>query len=148
MYPKQGRGELFERLIKQCKAYEIPIQSDFPADANSTYNLIVDAVFGFSFKPPLRPAFHDLLAAIVKSDLKIVSVDVPSGWSVDDGPPLDETPALQPDCLISLTAPKKTAAFFKGSHWLGGRFVPAYMQSKYQLALPPYPGTECCVLID
>lgn len=51
---------------------------------------------------------------------------------------------LQPDMLISLTAPKKAAMHFTGRyHYLGGRFVPAALQEKYALNLPPYPETDC-----
>ena len=31
---------------------------------------------------------------------------------------------LEPDVLISLTAPKEGVRLFKGRHFLGGRFVP------------------------
>jgi NAD(P)H-hydrate epimerase len=32
-------------------------------------------------------------------------------------------------------------------HYLGGRFVPPAIRDKYQLKLPPYPGTSQCVRI-
>ena len=54
----------------------------------------------------------------------IASVDNPSGWDVENGPQnLEE--AIEPEMLVSLTAPKRGARFFKGPyHYLGGRFVP------------------------
>lgn len=53
---------------------------------------------------------------------------------------------VEPEFLISLTAPKLCAKNFKGKyHFLGGRFVPPDLAKKYELNLPPYPGTECCV---
>ena len=69
------------------------------------------------------------------SSLPIISIDIPSGWSVSDGPqPLctetnekDETESLEtfdPEVLLSLTAPKEGVKGYKGRHWLGGRFVP------------------------
>lgn len=62
------------------------------------------------------------------------------GWDVEQG----STDGLQPDMLISLTAPKKSASLFKGRyHFLGGRFVPPGLEKKYQLNLPQYPGTDC-----
>ena len=66
----------------------------------------------------------------------IASVDNPSGWDVEDGPQnLDE--ALEPDMLISLTAPKRGARFFKGPHhYLGGRFVPPAIKVSLQCQLP------------
>lgn len=51
---------------------------------------------------------------------------------------------LQPDMLISLTAPKQSAIHFSGRyHYLGGRFVPMALQKKYKLNLPDYPDTDC-----
>ena len=64
------------------------------------------------------------------------------GWDVEKGNP----EGLQPDVLISLTAPKKCAKHFRGtSHFLGGRFVPSELAARYELSLPDYPGTECIV---
>lgn len=63
-----------------------------------------------------------------------------SGWDVEKG----NTAGIQPDLLISLTAPKKSATQFTGRyHYLGGRFVPPALEKKYQLNLPPYLDTEC-----
>lgn len=62
------------------------------------------------------------------------------GWDVEQG----RADGLQPDMLISLTAPKKSASLFRGRyHFLGGRFVPPGLEKKYQLNLPQYPGTDC-----
>ena len=47
-----------------------------------------------------------------------------------------------------MTAPKLCAKTFKGDHhFLGGRFVPPSIVEKYNLHLPPYPGTDMCVRI-
>nr|CAI5854393.1 unnamed protein product [Callosobruchus analis] len=95
-----------------------------------SFALIVDALFGFSFKPPVKE-----------------TIDIPSGWHVEKGEP--EEGGIQPELLISLTAPKKCALHFHGKyHYLGGRFVPPALEQKYQLNLPKYPGTDCCVLIN
>lgn len=75
------------------------------------------------------------------------SIDIPSGWHVENGEP--EEGGIKPDMLISLTAPKLCAKYFKGQyHYLGGRFVPPKLEEKYKLHLPEYPGTECCVLLN
>jgi len=44
--------------------------------------------------------------------------------------------------LVSLTAPKLCANYFNGKHFLGGRFIPPELESKYELNLPPYPGID------
>jgi hypothetical protein len=44
----------------------------------------------------------------------ILSVDIPSGWDVEKGPNNSGTaPCIQPDTLVSLTAPKLCARHFK-----------------------------------
>jgi len=145
-YPKQNSKPLFQSLIRQCESMEIPqLQSlPSPAEISSTYTLVVDALFGFSFKPPARPQFAEILNSLgeLHQSVPVCSIDVPSGWDVEKGN--DE--GIQPDLLISLTAPKLCAKHFKGKrHFLGGRFIPPSMQQKYQLGLPQYPGTECVV---
>ncbi|XP_034247329.1 NAD(P)H-hydrate epimerase [Thrips palmi] len=145
-YPKRTDKPLYENLLHQCLAMDIPVIENAPtADLlNSSYNLIVDALFGFSFKPPVRPLFVPILEALRNTESPICSIDIPSGWDVEKGCP--ESGGIQPEMLISLTAPKQCALFFKGKHhFLGGRFVPPSLAQKYQLNLPDYPGTDCCV---
>lgn len=75
------------------------------------------------------------------------SIDIPSGWDIEKGEPSEG--GIQPELLISLTAPKLCAQNFNGKyHYLGGRFVPPALEAKYQLSLPKYPGTECCVELN
>ncbi|XP_009697983.1 PREDICTED: NAD(P)H-hydrate epimerase, partial [Cariama cristata] len=104
------------------------------------YGLVVDAIFGFSFKGAVREPFGSILSTLERITVPIASIDIPSGWDVEKG----KADGLQPDMLISLTAPKKAAMHFAGRyHFLGGRFVPAALQEKYALNLPPYPETDC-----
>lgn len=68
-----------------------------------------------------------------------------SGWDVETG----ASDGIQPDLLVSLTAPKKAASHFQGRyHFLGGRFVPPALDRKYALNLPQYPGTECVLQLN
>ncbi|NWU91587.1 NNRE epimerase, partial [Upupa epops] len=104
------------------------------------YGLVVDAIFGFSFTGAVREPFGSILSTLERVTVPITSIDIPSGWDVEKG----RSDGLQPDLLISLTAPKKAARHFGGRyHFLGGRFVPPALQEKYSLNLPPYPGTDC-----
>ncbi|KAM8718960.1 hypothetical protein ACLKA7_011633 [Drosophila subpalustris] len=104
------------------------------------------ALFGFSFKPPVRADFVPVVELLQQTKLPIASVDIPSGWDVEQGKLQDCD--LEPTLLISLTAPKLCAKHFKGKyHYLGGRFVPPALQRKYELNLPEYPGNELCVEI-
>ena len=97
-------------------------------------DVVLDAIFGFSFKPPVRAPFGVALPLIARSGLPIVSVDIPSGWDVEHGYAAASdadsasgglgAPVLHPDVLVSLTAPKEGVRKFAGRHFLGGRFVP------------------------
>ena len=83
-----------------------------------------------------------------KISVPVVSIDIPSGWNVETGPETGSD-VIQPEMLISLTAPKLCAAKFSGKHhFLGGRFVPKTMQEKYQMNLPKYPGLDTCVRLS
>ncbi|KAG2125522.1 YjeF N-terminal domain-like protein [Suillus cothurnatus] len=143
--PKPGSKEIYQRLQKQCINMDIPIipppasAEELPRALQSSH-VILDAIFGFSFKPPVRAPFDDALKLISASGLPIVSVDIPSGWDVEFGNA--EAVGLTPDVLLSLTAPKVGAKYFKGRHFLGGRFVPKAIQEKFQLNLPEYPGFD------
>uniref|UniRef100_A0A8D0G6U7 NAD(P)H-hydrate epimerase n=1 Tax=Sphenodon punctatus TaxID=8508 RepID=A0A8D0G6U7_SPHPU len=142
-YPKRPNKPLFEGLTTQCQKMDIPFLSEFPSEAmliDELYGLVVDAIFGFSFTGAVREPFASILRTLEQVTIPIVSIDIPSGWDVEKGNP----DGLQPDMLISLTAPKKSARHFAGRyHFLGGRFVPMALQNKYSLNLPPYPETDC-----
>lgn len=103
---------------------------------------------GFSFQPPVRSPFDKVLNALAAAKKPVLSVDVPSGWGVEEGhqPLYDENKnkveTIVPEVLISLTAPKEGVKEFKGRHWLGGRFVPDHLSKQYELNLPVYPGVE------
>ena len=45
----------------------------------SSFGLIVDALFGFGFRPPLKPDFAEVIQRIASLKVPLVSIDVPSG---------------------------------------------------------------------
>nr|KAF6316309.1 NAD(P)HX epimerase [Pipistrellus kuhlii] len=146
-YPKRPNKPLFTALVTQCQKMHIPFLEEMPREASvidELYELVVDAIFGFSFKGDVREPFRSILSVLSGLTVPIASIDIPSalfsGWDVEKGNP----GGIQPDLLISLTAPKKSATHFTGRyHYLGGRFVPRALEKKYQLNLPAYPDTEC-----
>lgn len=46
---------------------------------NESCHILVDAVFGFGFKPPARPEFQHILSLMSDAKIPVVSIDVPSG---------------------------------------------------------------------
>ncbi|XP_025722242.1 NAD(P)H-hydrate epimerase-like [Callorhinus ursinus] len=142
-YPKRPNKPLFTALVTQCQKMDIPFLGEMPPEPmliDELYELVVDAIFGFSFKGDVREPFRGILGVLNGLTVPIASIDIPSGWDVEKG----NSGGIQPDLLISLTAPKKSATQFTGRyHYLGGCFVPPALEQKYQLNLPPYPDTEC-----
>ncbi|ETW03124.1 YjeF family domain-containing protein, variant [Aphanomyces invadans] len=141
LYPKPTPNPLYQRLAQQCQDMHIPfVQSiDTPSDL-SRYSLVVDGIFGFSFRAPPRAPFDKILSLLACSSTPIVSIDIPSGWDVELGDQGGN--GVRPAALVSLTAPKQCAQHFHGLHFVGGRFVPPALAAAYHLATPPYVGSQ------
>lgn len=160
--PRKGKNPYFDALYTQLENVGVP--TFFAADSIpktvgngsgriirsmdheqfveslASCDLIVDAIFGFSFKGPLRAPFDNIVDAINASGKPVASIDMPSGWDVEKGK-VDDLSISNPDMLISLTIPKIGAKDFKGRHhFLGGRFIPNSFSAKYKFSIPKYPG--------
>ncbi|MCD7453070.1 Pyridoxine/pyridoxamine 5'-phosphate oxidase 1, chloroplastic [Datura stramonium] len=156
-YPKRTTKPPFAGLITQLQSLSVPFLpvEYLPMQLSSNFEIIVDAIFGFSFHGNPRPPFDSLIRRLVsirnqqhthEKAAVIISVDIPSGWHVEEGDVCGE--GIEPDMLISLTAPKLCAKMFRGQHhFLAGRFVPRSIIDKFKLKLPSYPGTSMCVRI-
>lgn len=74
-------------------------------------DLVIDAVLGTGFKPPMKGLALDALEWLRNFDAPILSVDLPSGWPTDstDHSPTSET--YPSDAVITFTAPKPAHVF-------------------------------------
>ena len=88
------------------------------------------------------------MQSINKSRAPIVSIDIPSGWQVDNPDISSQSGLRVPDVLISLTAPKLCAERFAGVHYVGGRFVPPRLARELNFWLPEYTNSDQFVLIS
>lgn len=143
-YPKPSSPQLFQNLTTQLRALQIPFTNDFPT-ASRFNSFIVDALFGFSFKGPVRAPFETVIPFLINppNGATVLSVDVPSSWDVEEGPVSgDGEDVFMPAYLVSLTAPKPCIKHYKGTHFLGGRFVPPEIAEKYDFEVPKYPGID------
>ncbi|OAQ22638.1 YjeF N-terminal domain-like protein [Linnemannia elongata AG-77] len=145
-YPKRPDKPVNQGLMKQCTELNIPFV-DSPESGLHDSDLIVDAIFGFSFSGEVRQPFVSAIQALKNTTIPIVSVDIPSAWDVEKGNIHGE--GFQPSMLVSLTAPKEGAKDFNGKHhYLGGRFISRKMEEKWGLNLPQFPGTDQCVRLN
>lgn len=155
VYPKRSSREPhYSKLVKQCEDVGVQILDTIPMDESEASNqdsknsikfdIIVDAIFGFSFKGEAREPFLSIIKKMIEMQLHqkipIIAVDVPSGWNVDEGDVANT--GMVPDILVSLTAPKLCSKEFKGRHFVGGRFLPPSIAEKYDIQMPPYPGVR------
>lgn len=152
-YPKEGKTDLFRRLRKQLQSLRVDtVYPDEFEDAFEETDVVLDTIFGFSFKGEPREPFKEPLESLMnesrmefearRKSPPIVSVDIPSGWNVDDGNPNGRF--FTPQVILSLTAPKNGIKSFTlgprpGRHFLGGRFIPDDIEEKFGLGLPTYP---------
>uniref|UniRef100_A0A8C8IJJ5 ApoA-I-binding protein 2 n=1 Tax=Oncorhynchus tshawytscha TaxID=74940 RepID=A0A8C8IJJ5_ONCTS len=144
-YPKRTPNTIHQDFTVQCEKMDIPFLSYLPTEVqliNDAYNLVIDAILGpETDHTDVKEPYAGILVTLKQVKIPIASVDMPSGWDVDQV----TSDGINPDVLISLTAPKKCATSFSGKHFLAGRFLPYDIQKKYDLNLPEYPGTDCLI---
>ena len=144
VYPKVGQSLLFTNLVKQVTELGIPITTEWNTD--NDYDIILDAVFGFSFRPKggIRAPYDTLVQGMRNTTVPVVSIDVPSGWDVELGDV--HNIGVKPSVLVSLTAPKLFAKELSSTirHFIGGRFLSHKLASKYNLTnvMSLYRGGE------
>lgn len=146
-YPKASKTnpQHFVNLVQQCQDVNVKFLEDMPTveEIVQDFDAVIDAIFGFSFSGAPREPFATALQRIQQAQHQneqqqpqrhapmIISVDIPSGWNVNEGDSLGT--GFMPDVLVSLTAPKRAAQFFTGRHFVGGRFLPPKLADKYRI---------------
>ncbi|KAL4719091.1 hypothetical protein ACJJTC_017860 [Scirpophaga incertulas] len=66
-YPKRTPKPLYENLLEQCKRFGIEILDILPDQTKikTEYQVLIDALFGFSFKPPVRDELKPALDILI-----------------------------------------------------------------------------------
>jgi ADP-dependent NAD(P)H-hydrate dehydratase / NAD(P)H-hydrate epimerase len=87
-------------------AEELELRGDaFEAD------LILDAIVGTGFKPPLKGLALDVLKRVKQSSASILAVDLPSGWAADETKAAVNEDVFPTDAVVTFTAPKPAHVF-------------------------------------
>jgi NAD(P)H-hydrate epimerase len=80
------------------------------SDTMASAELLIDAVVGTGFKPPLRGLAAVLRELVANSAAPVVAVDLPSGWDADST--AQSAPeAYRADAVVTFTRPKLAHAF-------------------------------------
>jgi NAD(P)H-hydrate epimerase len=81
-------------------------------------DLILDAVVGTGFKPPLKGLALAALEWLQAATASILAVDLPSGWPADEASATVTTPVFPADAVVTFTAPKPAHVFGQLTrHW-------------------------------
>jgi hydroxyethylthiazole kinase-like uncharacterized protein yjeF len=114
----KGESERAFYLTKICKAADGTAAIDVREIGNEAAlrealegaELVLDAVVGTGFKPPLRGLAASARDLIAKSDANVVAVDLPSGWDADSTAMTAEG-AFRADGVVTFAAPKLAHVF-------------------------------------
>lgn len=98
---------MFERL--PLRPVEVTSAEELKAESSRSLancNLIVDAVLGTGFRPPVTGLYADAIAAMNGSGRLIVAVDIPSGADSDAMTPQSGEGIAHADAIVTFTAPR------------------------------------------
>lgn len=140
-YPKRTGKPIYTGLVTQLSNLGVPFIDDLKSI--NQFQLIIDAIFGFSFQAgSIRPPFDSVINAVNETKVPLLCVDIPSGWDVDSG--FVQGGVRTPDTLVSLTAPKPVANTLPSTtaQWVGGRFIGEQFADKYGIELGKYEGCD------
>ena len=84
-----------------------------PAEQDDAFraDLIVDALFGTGFRPPLPRLALAALEWLQRSGAPVLAVDLPSGWPADETGATPSGTVFPADAVITFTAPKPAHVF-------------------------------------
>ncbi|WP_448587442.1 NAD(P)H-hydrate dehydratase [Thermocrinis sp.] len=85
------------------------------------YDLIIDAIFGTGFEPPVSGPAREVIQALERSKVPILSVDIPSGLSADSGKVY--TPSVKADITVTFQFPKVCHLLHPASKRCGELYV-------------------------
>lgn len=113
------RGEASEAMVRLRAETKVPVyeiddeaalQRIFDELGSSSVHLLLDAVVGTGFRPPLRGLAAAARDWINQSRVPVVAVDLPSGWDADSIHATVEG-AFRADSVVTFTAPKLAHVF-------------------------------------
>jgi NAD(P)H-hydrate epimerase len=111
---KGDAAEAWRELAEagQCAAHTAETDADLDAVlAAISPELVIDAIVGTGFAPPLRGLALTALAWVNKIGAPLVAVDLPSGWAADSTSSDPSGPVFPADAVVTFSAPKPAHLF-------------------------------------
>jgi ADP-dependent NAD(P)H-hydrate dehydratase / NAD(P)H-hydrate epimerase len=118
-----------DKLSPDCLAqYRIAKQIGVPLEFRTSLNekdihsaIIVDAIFGTGINKPMTSPMSEIINFLNKSDINVVSVDIPSGISSDNARIMGE--AVRADYTVTFGLPKIGHILHPGAEYTGRLFI-------------------------
>ena len=121
--PKELRGDaavMFQKMLQKLQPLNISplivreasqLDSSDAAEIFSA-NVIVDAILGTGFRPPVSPLYAAAIAKMNAASDPIIAVDIPSGADADAmSPSTGLTDRARADAIVTFTAPRPAHVF-------------------------------------
>ncbi|TFH42547.1 MAG: NAD(P)H-hydrate dehydratase [Chrysiogenales bacterium] len=110
---------IFRRLCMASGITERPFAEAIAADVSclDDYDCVVDALLGIGFTGTARGDMADAIQLINDTDVRIVSVDIPSGLGADGAAPEGE--AVIADVTVTMGLPKLSLVTYPGKGYAG-----------------------------
>ncbi len=109
---KGDAATMFERL--PVRPVVIRTVQELQAESSRSLancGLVVDALLGTGFKPPVMGLFVDVIAAMNNGGKPVVAVDIPSGADSDAMAPQAGAGIARADAIMTFTAPRPAHVF-------------------------------------
>lgn len=108
--------------LKAVKKLGIPVEFRDRIEAKELHRaVVVDAIFGTGLSKPVISPFAEIIRFVNSSDVPVISVDLPSGISSDDGRIMGE--AIKADATVTFGLPKTGHYLHPGAEYTGRLFI-------------------------
>lgn len=113
-------------MTDQCRLEEMIFTNyggvTLPDDADiHGYDLIIDALFGIGLSREILGRYADVINAVNRADTPVLSIDIPSGISADDGQ--IQGAAIKADVTVTFQYEKLGQKLFPGEDYCGKLIV-------------------------
>jgi hydroxyethylthiazole kinase-like uncharacterized protein yjeF len=107
--PSELRGDAAE-MFRRLPVRPVPVTSEDELKIDSDAEVLIDAILGTGFRPPVHGLYAIAIAAINSSNAPVVAVDIPSGADADVMG--EQVGAVcRADGIITFTAPRPAHVF-------------------------------------
>jgi len=103
---------MFERL--PVPVLEVTGPTQLQAESSRSFancDLLVDAILGTGFRPPVTGLYADAIGLINRSAKPVVAVDIPSGAATDSATAQNTDGVVRADSIVTFTAPRPAHIF-------------------------------------